>query len=354
MNKLFSPITIKGITFKNRIVVSPMCQYSSVDGFATDWHLVHLGSRAVGGAALVIAEATGVSPEGRISPHDLGIYKDTHIEKLCQITAFIKQQGAIAGIQLAHAGRKASTQVPWIGREKVNVEDGGWQTVAPSAIAYSETYPQPVELDKAGIKKIIDDFTIAAERALKAGFEVLEIHAAHGYLLHQFLSPLTNHRTDEYGGSFENRCRLLAEVTQSILTILPKDLPLFVRITGNDWAEGGLKAEDGVKIAQTLKDLGADVMDVTTGGLVSQQRIPVGPAYQLPFASKIKRETGSITSTVGMITDAVQAESILVNGDADLIMMAREFLRDPYFPLRAAHELKAEVTWPNQYERGKF
>ena len=293
MSKLFSPITIKGLTLKNRIVVSPMCQYSSEDGFATDWHLVHLGSRAVGGAALVIAEATGVSPEGRISPHDLGIYKDAHIEKLGQITAFIKQQGAVAGIQLAHAGRKASTQVPWIGREKVNVEDGGWQTVAPSPIAYSETYPYPVELYKAGIKKIIDDFTTAAERALKAGFEVLEIHAAHGYLLHQFLSPLTNHRTDEYGGSFENRCRLLTEVTQSILSILPRDLPLFVRITGNDWAEGGLKAEDGVKIAQTLKDLGADVMDVTTGGLVSQQRIPVGPAYQLPFASKMDSELAS-------------------------------------------------------------
>lgn len=353
-SKLFSPLQLKGIALKNRIVVSPMCQYSSEDGFATDWHLVHLGSRAVGGAALVIAEATGVSPEARISPQDLGIWKDEHVEKLSQITSFIKQQGAIAGIQLAHAGRKASTQAPWIGRNKVDIENGGWQTVAPSALAYAENYPTPIELDKAGIKKIVSDFTSAAERALAAGFEVIEIHAAHGYLLHQFLSPLTNKRTDEYGGSFENRMRLLLEISHAIKDILPEHLPLLARITGNDWAEGGLNGDDAVEIAKALAKAGVDVIDVTTGGLVPQQKIPVGPAYQLPFASKIKKETGIVTSTVGMITDAAQAETILVNGDADLIMMAREFLRDPYFPLRAAHGLKAEIEWPLQYERGKF
>lgn len=354
MTKLFSPLTIKGITLKNRIVVSPMCQYSSIDGFATDWHLVHLGSRAVGGASLIILEATGVSPEGRISPQDLGLWKDEHIDKLSVITSFIKQQGSIAGIQLAHAGRKASTNAPWLGRGKVNPEDGGWLTVAPSAIPYSATYPETVELDKTGLQKVISDFVSAAEMAVKAGFEVIEIHASHGYLLHQFLSPLTNQRQDEYGGSFENRIRLLLDVISEVQKILPVELPLFVRIPGSDWAEGGWTTEDAVALAHVLKTKAVDVLDVTSGGLVEQQKIITGPAYQLPFASAVKKSTGMLTSTVGMITNATQAESILVNGGADLIMMAREFLRDPYFPLRAAHELNENISWPSQYERAKL
>lgn len=354
MSLLFSPLAIKGITLKNRIVVSPMCQYSSVDGFATDWHLVHLGSRAVGGASLIILEATGVSPEARISPQDLGIWKEEHVEKLKQITGFLKEQGAVAGIQLAHAGRKASTKAPWLGRDKVSPEEGGWQTVAPSAVAYSPGYPHPAELDEKGIQKVISDFASATERALRAGFEVIEIHASHGYLLHQFLSPLTNLRTDAYGGSFDNRIRLLLDVVDAVKKVLPEHLPLFVRIPGSDWADGGWSPDDAVALARVLKEKDVDVLDVTSGGLVSQQKISVGPAYQLPFASRVKKETGILTSTVGMITNAVQAESILVNGDADLVMMARELLRDPYFPLRAAHELKATIDWPKQYERAKF
>lgn len=353
MTKLFSPLTIKGVTLKNRIVVSPMCQYSAVDGFANDWHLVNLGSRAVGGAALLIAEATGVSPEGRISPQDLGLWKDEHIEKLQQITSFIKQQGGVAGIQLAHAGRKGSTQTPWLGRGKVDINEGGWVPVAPSPIAFSAKYPMPVGLDEPGLKKVVADFASATERALRAGFQVIEVHASHGYLLHQFLSPLSNHRQDNYGGSFQNRIRLLLEVVDAVKAVLPQDAPLFVRIPGTDWAEGGWTPEDAVALASILKDKGVDVMDVTSGGLAEHQKIVVGPAYQLPFATKVKKETGVLTSTVGMITTAAQAESILANGEADLIMMAREFLRDPYFPLHAAQELRVEFPWPVQYERAK-
>jgi len=353
MSKLFSPLEIKRITLKNRITVSPMCQYSSVDGFANDWHLVHLGSRAVGGAGLIISEAAAVSPEGRISPQDLGIWKDEHIEKLAQITNFLSQHGTVPGIQLAHAGRKASTATPWLGRGKVNPEDGGWQPVAPSAIAFSETYPMPVELDQEGIDKVILDFTNAAKRALDAGFKVIEIHAAHGYLVHQFLSPLSNHRTDSYGGSFENRIRFLLQIIESVKKVWPSDLPIFVRISATDWAEGGWNIEESVKLALQLKELGIDLIDVSTGGLVTHQKIPVGPAYQLPFASRIKEETGILTGTVGMITNSVQSETILVNEDADLIIMAREILRNPYFPLQAAKELHEDIKWPIQYERSK-
>lgn len=353
MSKLFSPLEIKGVTLKNRIAVSPMCQYSAVDGFANDWHFVHLGSRAVGGAGLIIVEATGVSPEARISPQDLGIWKDDHIEKLAQITSFLKEHGSVPGIQLAHAGRKASTEVPWLGHAKVSIENGGWETVAPSALAYSDTYPMPSALDEDGIQKVIGDFKTATERALRAGFEVIEIHASHGYLLHQFLSPLSNRRTDKYGGSLQNRMRLLLEVIEGVKAVLPETTPLFMRIPGSDWADGGWSPEDAVELARELQKSGVDLLDVTSGGLAQQQKIAVGPAYQLPFASKIKRETGILTSTVGMITDAVQAETILVNGDADLILMAREMLRDPYFPLRAARELNADIQWPLQYERAK-
>lgn len=354
MSKLLSPVTIKSVTFKNRIVVSPMCQYSSIDGFATDWHLVHLGSRAVGGAGLIISEATAVSPEGRISPEDLGIWKDEHIEKLAQITAFISQQGCVPGVQLAHAGRKASTAVPWKGRAEVPQSEGGWQTVAPSAIPFSDTYPKPEALDEAGIDKIVADFTAAAERSFRAGFKVIEIHAAHGYLVHQFLSPLSNQRTDDYGGSFENRIRLLLRIIDGIRTVWPADLPLFTRISATDWAEGGWNEDESVQLAQILKDKGIDLIDVSSGGLAAHQKIAVGPAYQLPFASRIKRETGILTGTVGLITSATQSETILVNGDADMIFMAREILRNPYFPLAAAHELKENITWPVQYERAKW
>ncbi len=353
MSKLFSPLVIKSIKLKNRITVSPMCQYSSEDGFANDWHLVHLGSRAVGGAGLIISEATAVSPEGRISPQDLGIWKDEHIEKLAQITAFLSQHGTVPGIQLAHAGRKASTATPWLGRGKVNPEDGGWQTVAPSAIAFSDSYPMPVALDQAGIDKVILDFTNAAKRALDAGFKVIEIHAAHGYLIHQFLSPLSNQRTDSYGGSFENRVRILLQIIDSVKIVWPSDLPIFVRISATDWADGGWNLEESVKLALQLKERGVDLIDVSTGGLAAHQKIPVGPAYQLPFASRIKKETGILTGTVGLITNAVQSETILVNEDADMIIMAREILRNPYFPLQAAKELQEEVTWPIQYERSK-
>lgn len=354
MTRLFSPLSLKGITLKNRIVVSPMCQYSSADGFAADWHLVHLGSFAVGGAGLVIAEATGISPEARISPQDLGLWKDEHVENLRRITAFIKQQGSVAGIQLAHAGRKASTHAPWKGRGGVAPDDGGWQVVAPSALAYSENYPQPAALDEAGMEKVLYDFEQATVRAIKAGFEVIEIHASHGYLLHQFLSPLTNRRSDRYGGGFENRIRLLLEVVDRVNGVLPAEIPLFVRLPGTDWAEGGWTPDDAVALARILKERGVDVMDVTSGGLVSHQKISTGPAYQLPFASRVKRETGAVTSAVGLITHATQAETILVNGDADLILLAREFLRDPHFPLRAAHELKEAVAWPVQYERAEW
>jgi 2,4-dienoyl-CoA reductase-like NADH-dependent reductase (Old Yellow Enzyme family) len=331
-----------------------MCQYSSEDGFAADWHLVHLGSRAVGGAGFIISEAAAVSPEGRISPFDLGIWKDAHIEKLQQITSFIAAQGTVPGIQLAHAGRKASTNVPWQGRGLVAVEQGGWEVVAPSAIAFSDNYPKPVALDEQGIQKVIGDFIAAAKRSLQAGFKVIEIHSAHGYLLHQFLSPLSNHRTDKYGGPFENRIRLLLEVITGVQTVWPANLPLLVRISATDWVEGGWHVEDSIKLASILQEKGVDLIDVSSGGLSNLQNIATGPGYQLPFASRIKKETGMPTGAVGMITTAIQAETILVNGDADLIIMARELLRHPYFALKAAHELNDDLKWPVQYERAKW
>lgn len=352
-SRLFTPLSIKNITFKNRIVVSPMCQYSSVDGFANDWHLVHLGSRAVGGAALLIAEATAVSPEGRISPEDLGIWKDEHIGKLKQITDFISAQGAVPGIQLAHAGRKASTYPAWKGRGQVPASEGGWQTLSASEIPFHGNELAPLPLDLAGIEQVISDFTDAAKRALQAGFKVVEIHAAHGYLIHQFLSPLSNVRTDEYGGSFENRVRLLIRVIDAIQKEWPADLPFFVRISATDWAEHGWDEDQSVELVKLLKTKGVDLIDVSSGGLVAHQKITIGPSYQVPFSAKIKKETGSLTGTVGLITEAKQSEEILQNGEADLIIMARELLRDPYFPLHAAHELGEDIAWPIQYERAK-
>jgi 2,4-dienoyl-CoA reductase-like NADH-dependent reductase (Old Yellow Enzyme family) len=353
MVKLFEQLEIKGVRLKNRIVVSPMCEYSSEDGFSNDWHLVHLGSRAVGGAGLIISEATAVSPEGRITPDDLGLWKDEHIEGLKRITNFIHEHDSIAGIQLAHAGRKASHSSPWKGGRMLTSEQGAWTTVAPSAIPFRDTDPAPVALDKQGIEKVKSDFRAAAKRAVEAGFKVAEIHAAHGYLLHEFYSPLSNRRTDEYGGSFENRIRLLLEVTESVKEVWPKDFPLFVRISATDWTEGGWTGEDSVQLAKILKSMGVDLIDCSSGGNVPHAKIEVGPGYQVPYAASIKKETGILTGAVGMITSAEQAEEIVASGKADLVIIAREFLRDPYFPLHAAKTLGVDVKWPEQYQRAK-
>lgn len=350
---LFTPLTIKDIRFRNRLVVSPMCQYSSVDGFATDWHLVHLGSRAVGGAGLVIQEATAVSPEGRISPDDLGIWLPEHLEKLRAITAFLRAHGAVPGIQLAHAGRKASSLSPWKGAKQIPSKEGGWQRVAPSAIPFRPTDEAPLALDGAGMEKVKRDFATAAARALQAGYQLLELHAAHGYLLHAFLSPLSNHRTDAYGGAFENRIRFLLEVLDSVQSVWPAHLPLLVRISATDWAEGGWNDLESVKLSAVLKSRGVDLIDCSSGGLIPGVTIPVGPGYQVRFAEQIKKEAGILTGAVGMITNAQQAEAILANGQADMIIMARQSLRDPYFPLHAAKELGAPIDWPDQYLRAK-
>lgn len=355
MSHLFSPLTLKSVTLKNRIVVSPMCQYSATDGYASNWHLVHLGSRAVGGAGLVFTEATAVSPEGRISPEDLGIWQDGHIEMLQEITRFISEQGAVPAIQLAHAGRKGSTYAEWRGKGKVAVGNGGWQPVAPSAVAFEEDYALPLETDHTAIDRVIGTFAAAAERALRAGFKAIELHAAHGYLIHEFLSPLSNLRTDDYGGSRENRARLLLEVLAGVQEVWPADLPIFVRISATDWAaQGGWTLDDSVWLAGQLQRAGVDVLDVSTGGLVPDVTIPVGAGYQLPFASRIKKEvSGLVVGTVGLITNAAQAETLLTNGDADLVFMARELLRHPYFPLQAAKEVHSDIEWPNQYRRAR-
>lgn len=354
MAELFKPLKIKSIAFKNRLVISPMCEYSSEDGFANNWHLVHLGSRAVGGAGLIITEAAAVSPEGRITPDDLGIWKDEHITELKKIVGFIHDNGSVAGIQLAHAGRKASHQSPWKGSELIpSNEPEGWQTVAPSAIAYKEGTEAPIALDEAGLAKVIRDFKEATRRSIEVGFKVIELHAAHGYLLHQFLSPLSNRRNDQYGGSFENRIRFLLEVTAAVQEIWPKDLPLFVRISATDWAEGGWTAAESVKLSAILKDKGVDLIDCSTAGLVSWQKIPAGPGFQVPFAEQIKKETGILTGAVGLLTEAEQMEEIVASGKADLVLIARESLRDPYFPLHAAQQLGVDLPWPNQYDRAK-
>ena len=352
-SQLFSSLPIKSIVLKNRIAISPMCQYSAKDGFANDWHLVHLGSRASGGAGLIIQEATAVAPEGRISPEDLGLWNDNQIEKLQTINQFIIGQNSIPGIQLAHAGRKASVSAPWIGNKKLDESQGGWKTVAPSAVGYHSDKKTPVALDKTGIQKVISDFKSATKRALKAGFQVLEIHAAHGYLLHQFLSPLSNFRTDEYGESFENRIRLVLEVLEAVQSEWPKNLPLFVRISATDWADGGWNIDESVQLSKILKEKGVDLIDVSSGGLVSHQQIPLGPNYQVPFAEKIKKETGILTGAVGLITEAIQAEEIISSGKADLVLFARESLRNPNLGLTFAQELKADIQWPKQYDRAK-
>ncbi len=354
MSILLSPLKVKDIILRNRIVISPMCQYSAVDGFANDWHLVHLGSRAVGGAALIIQEATSVSPEGRITPSDLGIYQAGHVEKLQRITTFIHQQGAVAGIQLAHAGRKAGCAEPWKGGRQLRENDNGWRTVAPSNIAFYTEDEAPLALDTDGILKVIDDFKSAAARALQSGYQVLEIHAAHGYLIHQFFSPLSNHRTDRYGGSFENRVRLLLEIIEAVKKEWPNNLPLFVRISATDWADGGWTPDEAVQLSSILKQMGVDLIDCSSGGLIPGVKIPLAPGYQTVFAERIRREAEILTSAVGLITEPQQAEDILVKGDADLILLGRASLREPYFALKAGSALKDEVIWPVQYIRAKL
>ena len=353
MPTLFEPLALRGITLKNRIIVSPMCQYSAVDGFANDWHLVHLGSRAVGGAGLILTEAAAVSPEGRISPEDLGIWQDEHVPMLRRINEFIIAQGSVPGVQLAHAGRKASTYRPWSGAGAVPASAGGWPVVGPSAGPFADNYPQPEALNATGIQKVVADFRAAAQRALAAGFQVIELHAAHGYLLHEFLSPLSNQRTDAYGGSFENRIRLLLEVVAATREVWPAELPLLVRLSVTDWTEGGWNADESTQLAAMLKVRGVDLLDCSTGGNVPKAPIPVGPGYQVQFAESIRRETGLLTGAVGLITTPAEAEAILANGQADVVLLARAFLREPYFPLLAAQELGVAVEWPAQYERGK-
>lgn len=353
MSLLFQPLTIRNVQLKNRIVVSPMCQYSATDGFATDWHLVHLGSRSVGGAALIIMEATAVSPEGRISAGDLGIWKNEHIDFLKRITAFIETQGAVPAIQLAHAGRKASHHVPWKGNKALTPEEGAWQTVAPSTIPHTDGEPLPKAMTIEDIEKLKSDFSAATERALKAGFKLIEIHAAHGYLLNEFMSPVSNQRTDEYGGSFENRIRLLIEIVTNTRNIIGETVPLFVRISSTDWVAEGWNEEDSVLLARILKDKGVDLIDCSSGGNSSEQKIPLAPMYQVQFAEKIKKETGILTGAVGLITSATEAEQILNNHQADVIILARQLLRDPYFPLHAAKELSDDIVWPVQYDRAK-
>lgn len=349
--KLFDPLELRGVRLRNRIAVSPMCEYSAVEGVPQTWHLVHLGSRAVGGAGLVIAEATAVEAIGRISPADTGIWNDAQAIAWSSIVDFVATQGAVPGIQLAHAGRKASTEIPWVGHGRVDPADGGWTPVAPSALAYSPDYPTPDALDDEGIAVVIDAFRMAARRAVDCGFRVIEIHAAHGYLLHQFLSPLSNHRKDAWGGSFGNRIRLARAVVAAVRSVIPENLPLLVRISATDWVDGGWDLEQSIALSGLLKGDGADLIDVSSGGLSPDQKIALGPGYQVPFAAQIRREAGIATGAVGLITEPTQAEAVIERGEADLVLLARELLRDPYWPRRAARELGAVINVPQQYGR---
>jgi 2,4-dienoyl-CoA reductase-like NADH-dependent reductase (Old Yellow Enzyme family) len=352
MTRLFDPLPIRDVTFANRVFVSPMCQYSSTDGYANDWHFMHLGSRAVGGAGLVLTEATAVLLEGRISPQDLGIWMDDHIEPLARVVRFIHEQGRVAGMQLAHAGRKASTYAPSAGHGRIPESEGGWSNVvAPSALPFIDGYPMPRALSIDEIKNIVSAFAGGARRACEAGFRVVEIHAAHGYLIHEFLSPLSNQRTDAYGGSFENRTRMLREIVAAVRGWWPERAPLFVRISATDWIEGGWDIQQSIELARQLRELGADLIDCSSAGNVPHAKIPVGPGYQTQFAEQIRREDNILTGAVGMITSPVQAEHILVTGQADAVIIARELLRDPYWPLRAARDLGQPISWPLQYLR---
>jgi 2,4-dienoyl-CoA reductase-like NADH-dependent reductase (Old Yellow Enzyme family) len=351
MTHLFSELKLRGLTLPNRIGVSPMCQYSCTDGFANDWHFAHLASRAVGGAGLVFTEAAAVTPEGRISPEDLGVWSEKHFEPLERIAHFIDGQGGVPGIQLAHAGRKGSTFRPWSGNGAIAETAGGWRPVAPSAAAFADNYPSPEELSVGGIEALQKAFATAAARAYAAGFRLIEIHAAHGYLAHEFYSPLSNRRTDAYGGSFENRTRFLRECVAAVRKALPESFPLFVRISSSDWTERGWDIEQSVELARALKGLGVDAIDCSSGGNVEKAAIPVGAGYQVPFSARIRREAGIATAAVGMITSPAQADQIVRNGEADMVLLAREMLRDPYWPLHAAEELGQTVSWPAQYLR---
>lgn len=354
MSVLFSPLDLRGLRFRNRVFVSPMCQYSAIDGTAQPWHLVHLGSRAVGGAGLVLTEAAAVTPEGRISPDDLGIWSDEQAQAFSPITAFIRQQGAVPGIQLAHAGRKASSTAPWKGSGAVPPSAGGWTPLAPSPLPFDEHSAVPREMAGPDLEGAVGAFRAASRRALAAGFEVIELHMAHGYLMHEFLSPLSNHRADGYGGSLENRARLPLAVVRAVREEWPERLPLMVRISATDWAEGGWNLEESISFARWLKEAGVDLVDCSSGGLVPHARIPAGPGYQVPFAAAIRREANIPTGAVGLITEAVQAEQIIATGQADAVLLARELLRDPYWPMAAARRLGAQVDWPKQYERARL
>jgi len=350
---LLSPLTLRGVTLRNRVVMSPMCQYSAAEGRASDWHLVHLGSRAVGGAALIMAEATAAEARGRISPVDLGLWEDGQVEPLARVVRFVGAQGAVAGVQLAHAGRKASTRPPWEGGGALRPDEGGWPVVGPSPIAFSPASPTPEALDGDGLRTVVQSFVAAAVRARAAGFQVIEVHAAHGYLLHQFLSPLSNQRADAYGGSLENRSRLLREVVEALRRVWPEELPLLVRISATDWVPGGWDLEESVQLCRDLAGRGVDLIDVSSGGTSPAAKVPAGPGYQCAFAERIRREAGIRTGAVGLITSPEQADHVIRTGQADLVLLARELLRDPYFTLRAARALGVEGPWPRQYLRAR-
>jgi len=351
MSHLFDPLPLRSLTLQNRIVVSPMCQYSSVDGFSNDWHFVHLGTRAVGGAALVMTEAAAVTADGRISPNDLGIYDDRHVDGLARCVRFIQSQKTLAGMQIAHAGRKASTARPWEGGGAVAREGGGWEPVGPGAEPFADNYPTPRAATAAEIAAIVDAFSAAARRALAAGFDIVELHAAHGYLIHEFLSPLVNTRTDAYGGSYDNRVRLCLEIVDAVRAAWPERLPMFVRISATDWKQGGWDLEQAVELARRLRARGVDLVDCSSAGAVHDQQIVLGPGYQVPFAERIRRDAGVMTGAVGLITTPEQADAIVSRGQADVVLLARELLRDPYWPLHAADALGHRTPWPPQYLR---
>ena len=353
-NLLFTPLRLRELVVRNRIFVSPMCQYSSVEGVPTDWHLVHLGSRAVGGAGLVMVEATAVSPEGRISPDDSGIWSDAHVEAFRRITAFVSAQGAVPAIQLAHAGRKASTRAPWLGGDPVPPGEGGWLPVAASPLAFADGYPVPREMTRSDLQAVVHQFADAARRSLAAGFQAVEVHMAHGYLLHSFLSPLSNTRTDSYGGSFENRARLPLRVAEAVREAWPARWPVLVRLSATDWVEGGWDLPSSVELARQMKDRGVDLIDCSSGGLVADATIPAGPGFQTPFAAAIRTQARIPTAAVGLITEPAQAEHILRTEQADAVVLARQFLREPYWPLRAARELGVDLEWPVQYQRARL
>jgi 2,4-dienoyl-CoA reductase-like NADH-dependent reductase (Old Yellow Enzyme family) len=353
MSTLFSPFTLRSITFRNRVFVSPMCQYSSHNGLPTNWHLVHLGSRAVGGAGLVMVEASAVSPDGRISPDDSGIWSDAHAEAFAPIAHFIREQGAVAGIQLAHAGRKGSCSLPWLGGGPLGVEACGWQPFGPGNVPFDVGHPVPRALTLVEMDDVEANFSTAARRALAAGFQMVELHMAHGYLLHEFLSPLVNHRDDDYGGSLENRLRFPLRVARAVRDQWPAELPLFVRISATDWVEGGWDINQSVILARHLKEIGVDLIDCSSGFAVPNEPVPFGPGFQVPFASRVRADVGIASGAVGYIIEPAQAEQIVATGQADVVLLGRQMLRDPYWPLHAATSLRSEITWPNQYLRAK-